>query len=228
MNESVAANRDVAVVIPALNEVEVIGETVASVADRFGVVVLVDDGSRDGTGEAARKSGATVVRHPINLGQGAALSTGIMAALRLPQIQYIVTFDADGQHRAEDAQALVERAREGDVDIVLGTRFGGERIEAGRAKKALLKAALLYTRVDTGLPLTDTHNGLRAMTRSFATDLELEDPGMGHASDILNHIANTSAKWVEVPVVVRYTDYSRGKGQPLINSVNILFDRLLR
>lgn len=219
---------DVAVVIPAFNEATVIAETVAAVRDRFGLVILVDDGSTDGTADAARAVGASVVRHAVNLGQGAALSTGIMAALTLPHAEYIVTFDADGQHRPEDAEALVDRVRQGDIDIALGTRFAGSKVEASWLRRSLLKLAVAYTRVDTGLPLTDTHNGLRAMTRAFAQDLEFQDSGMGHASDILSHIADSGARWAEVPVQIRYTEYSKSKGQPLINSVNIVFDRFMR
>jgi glycosyltransferase involved in cell wall biosynthesis len=211
-----------------LNEATVVAETVASVREHFSLVVLVDDGSTDGTADAAQGAGALVVRHAVNLGQGAALLTGIRAALTLPKAAYIVTFDADGQHRPEDAEALVQRLREGDIDIALGTRFAGSRIEASWLRRSLLKLAVAYTKLDTGLPLTDTHNGLRAMTRAFAEGLEFQDSGMGHASDILSHIADSGARWAEVPVQIRYTEYSKSKGQPMINSVNIMFDRFMR
>lgn len=223
------AQPEVVVVIPALNEVTVIADTVASVRDCFDTIILVDDGSTDGTGDAARAAGARVVRHAVNLGQGAALLTGIRAALTLPSANFIVTFDADGQHRPQDAQALVERISQGDIDIALGTRFGGSsKVEASLLRRTLLRLAVAYTKADTGLSLTDTHNGLRAMTREFAEGLEFQDSGMGHASDILSHIADSQARWAEVPVEIKYTDYSRSKGQPLINSVNIMFDRFMR
>jgi polyprenyl-phospho-N-acetylgalactosaminyl synthase len=222
------SNADVAVVIPAYNESTVIGEVVAGVRAKFPLVILVDDGSIDGTGQAARSAGARIVRHGVNLGQGAALRTGIAAAMRLPRVQWIVTFDADGQHQPEDAASLIERARQGDVDIVLGTRFGGQQVEAGPAKRMLLKAALVYTRAETKLPLTDTHNGLRAMSRGFAEGLTIRERGMGHATEILDHVSKSGARWVEVPVHIRYTDYSKAKGQPMINSVNIIFDSLFR
>ena len=219
---------DAAVVIPALNEATVIGEVVAGLRARFPLVIVVDDGSTDGTARAARTAGARVVRHGINLGQGAALRTGILGALRVPQVEWIVTFDADGQHLPDDAAAMVERAHQGDVDIVLGTRFAGQEVEAGWAKRMLLRAAVLYTRAETKLPLTDTHNGLRVMSRGFASGLQLRERGMGHATEILEHVADSEARWVEVPVHIRYTDYSKAKGQPMINSVNILFDSLFR
>jgi glycosyltransferase involved in cell wall biosynthesis len=222
------AGTDVAVVIPAFNEATVIGDVVAGLLELLPLVLIVDDGSGDGTGQAARAAGGHVVRHGVNLGQGAALRTGIAAALRIPSVEWIVTFDADGQHRPEDAVALVARARQGDVDIVLGTRFGDENVEAGPAKRLLLKAALVYTRATIRLPLTDTHNGLRALSREFAQGLQIRERGMGHATEILDHVARSGARWVEVPVHVRYTDYSKAKGQPMINSVNIIFDSLFR
>ncbi len=225
---NVEGNPDVAVVVPAYNEAQVIAETVRSLAPLFSLVVVIDDGSRDRTSAEAADAGARVVRHAINLGQGGALATGIEAALRLPEVRYIVTFDADGQHRPEDAATMVHRLRASDLDIALGTRFAGPKVDAGWAKRLLLKVAVFYTRRDTGLPLTDTHNGLRAMTRPFAEDLHITESGMAHASEILNHVADSKAKWVEVPVHIRYTEYSKAKGQPLINSVNILFDRFLR
>ena len=221
-------NSDVAVVIPALNESTVIGDVIAGVRTLFPLVILVDDGSQDATAHVARLAGARVVRHGVNLGQGGALRTGIAAALRLPQVHWIVTFDADGQHQPDDAMALIGRARQGDVDVVLGTRFGGHDIETGPAKRLLLKAALIYTRAETKLPLTDTHNGLRAMSRGFAEGLTIRERGMGHATEILDHVAKSGAHWVEVPVHIRYTDYSKAKGQPMINSVNILFDSWFR
>ena len=223
-----SANADVAVVVPAFNEAGVIGDVIAGLRALLPLVLVIDDGSQDGTGAAARAAGARVIRHGVNLGQGAALRTGIAGALRIPAVEWIVTFDADGQHRPEDAVALIARARQGDVDVVLGTRFGGEKVEAGPAKRLLLKAALVYTRAETKLPLTDTHNGLRAMNRGFAQELKIRERGMGHATEILDHVSRSGARWVEVPVQIRYTEYSKAKGQPMINSVNILFDSLFR
>lgn len=219
---------DVAVVIPAYFEGQVIADTVATVLPTFPLVIVVDDGSTDGTSVQAAAAGGRVIRHAVNLGQGGALATGIKAALMLPQVQYIVTYDADGQHRIDDAAAMVERLRVGDIDVALGNRFAGTEVQAGLAKRLLLKAAVVYTRRDTGLDLHDTHNGLRAMTRAFAAGLDIQENGMGHASEILEHIAHTHARYAEVPVTIRYTDYSRAKGQPILNAVNIMFDKLLR
>ena len=97
------------IVIPAFNEAAVIGEVIADVRSVFDHVVCVDDGSTDGTGEIARRAGAHLVRHPINLGQGAAIQTGVEYARKQPGAQVFATFDADGQHRVKDVAAMIDR-----------------------------------------------------------------------------------------------------------------------
>src|ERR1700683_2080461 len=115
---------DVWIVIPAFNEAAVIGEVIADVRSAFDHVVCVDDGSTDGTGEIATRAGAHLVRHPVNLGQGAAIQTGVEYARRQPGAQVFATFDGDGQHRVKDLVTMIDRLRLGDVDVVIGTRFG--------------------------------------------------------------------------------------------------------
>ncbi|WP_443987179.1 glycosyltransferase family 2 protein, partial [Mycobacterium marinum] len=115
---------DVWIVVPAFNEATVIGEVIAQLRSTFGHVVCVDDGSTDGTGDIALRAGAHVVAHPINLGQGAAIQTGVEYARKQPGAQIFATFDADGQHRVKDLAAMVHRLSVGDVDVVIGTRFG--------------------------------------------------------------------------------------------------------
>ena len=101
-----AGNADVWLVVPLYNEASVIGDVVRGALARFGHVVCVDDGSTDGSADAARAAGARVLRHPVNLGQGASLQTGIEYALAAGA-RYVVTFDSDGQHRVDDAVAMV-------------------------------------------------------------------------------------------------------------------------
>src|SRR6185437_13630548 len=115
---------DVWIVVPAFNEAAVIGEVIADLRSVFDHVVCVDDGSSDGTGEIARQAGAHLVRHPINVGQGAAIQTGVEYARKQPGARVFATFDADGQHRVKDVAVMVDRLSAGDVDIVIGTRFG--------------------------------------------------------------------------------------------------------
>ncbi|MEI2717426.1 MAG: glycosyltransferase family 2 protein [Candidatus Nanopelagicales bacterium] len=219
---------DVLVVIPAWNEAPVIEQVVKSVLIEFPHVLVIDDGSSDGTAELAAAAGARTAVHALNLGQGGALATGLDVARQLPWVRWVVTFDADGQHLAGDAARMVDIARRDNLDVVLGTRFSGGTTNAGRWRRMTLRAATAYTRWSTGLKVTDTHNGLRVLSREFAARLHLRERGMGHASEILDQIAEQSAQWVEVPVDITYTQYSVAKGQPISNAVTILFDRLMR
>ena len=132
---------DAWLVVPLFNEASVIGDVVRGARERFEHVVCVDDGSTDGSGDAARAAGARVLRHPINLGQGASLQTGLDYAVGAGAT-YVVTFDADGQHRVDDAAAMVERARHEDLAIVFGSRFLDDRTDAGLLKKIVLKVAV--------------------------------------------------------------------------------------
>jgi len=219
---------DVAIVIPVFNEAGMIAEVVTEVRKTFTNVICVDDGSIDDSGQIAKEAGAKTYFHPMNLGQGAALQTGIEAAISMPEIKYLVTFDADGQHSVFDAVAMVERLREGDVEVVFGSRFLDERTEVGTLKKLVLKAAVFYTNALSGVKLTDAHNGLRAITRNVAESIELTHNGMAHATEIVNQIGRGKFKYTEMPVHIVYTEYSKAKGQSLWNSVNILFDLIFR
>src|ERR1700758_1127787 len=216
------------IVIPAFNEAAVIGQVTADVRSVFGNVVCVDDGRTDGTGEIARRAGAHLVRHPINLGQGAAIQTGVEYARRQPGAQVFATFDADGQHRVKDLVTMIDRLSAGDVDVVIGTRFG-----AGVSRPPLLKSVVLQTATRLSprgrrLGLTDTNNGLRVFNKTVADGLDITMNGMSHATEFIMLIAENHWRVAEEPVEVLYTDYSQSKGQPLLNGVNIIFDGFLR
>lgn len=218
---------DTWLVIPLYNEGSVIGEVVADALATFRNIVTVDDGSLDGSAAAAGAAGATVLRHPINLGQGAALQTGITFALR-QGAEFIVTFDADGQHRVSDAVAMVGLAREKDLGFVLGSRFLDDRTDAGMLKKIVLQLAVWFTNATSGIKLTDAHNGLRVLRRDAALQIDLKQDRMAHASEIVSQLARTKLPYGEAPVHVLYTEYSKAKGQSVLNSVNILVDLIFK
>ncbi|WP_243063520.1 glycosyltransferase family 2 protein [Humibacter sp. RRB41] len=219
---------DVCIVVPLYNEAPVIGGVIADLRQHFAHVVCVDDGSSDGSGAIAEKADARVLRHPVNLGQGAAIQTGISYGLGLPGIAYVVTFDADGQHRIEDVIGMLEMAREKDLAVVFGSRFLDNRTKSGWAKRIVLKTAVWVTNKTTGLRLSDAHNGLRVIRSDAAKKVNLTQDRMAHATEIVLQLSRTRLPWGEYPVEVLYTDYSRAKGQSLWNSINILVDLLIR
>ena len=210
------------------NEATVVGSVIKDLRREFPNVVCVDDGSTDGSQAVAREAGAVVVQHPINLGQGAALQTGLEYALQDPKMTSVVTFDADGQHRVVDALEMVARIESGEADVVLGSRFLDDRTKISRRKRIVLKTAAIQSRVATGMNLTDAHNGLRAINREVASKLHLTQNRMAHASELVNQLATIRPRWVEHPVEIIYTDYSKSKGQSLLNSVNILAELFFR
>ena len=220
---------DAWIIVPAFNEATVIGEVVAELRTVFEHVVCVDDGSADGTGDIARQAGAFPVRHPINLGQGAAIQTGVEYARNQPGAKVFATFDADGQHRVKDVVRMIDRLNQGDVDIVIGTRFGQQ--VANRPpflKRMVLQTAARLSRRGRRLGLTDTNNGLRVFNKTVADGMNITMSGMSHATEIVMMIAENRWRVAEVPVEVLYTEYSKSKGQPLLNGVNIIFDGFLR
>jgi glycosyltransferase involved in cell wall biosynthesis len=217
------------VVIPMFNEGRVVEDVVREVRRTFPHVVCVDDGSSDESVEAAWAGGAVVVPHPINLGQGASLQTGFAFALRDPLMTEVVTFDADGQHQVSDAEGMVERLRsDPDLRVVIGSRFLDDRTRMTRLRRAVLKTAAVYTRWTTGMALTDAHNGLRVIDRRLLERIHLTQNRMAHASELIEQIGSAKVAWAEYPTHVIYSDYSKAKGQSLLNSVNILFELIFR
>ncbi len=215
------------VIVRMFDEGTVIEGVIRELRDSFPLVLAVDDGSHDRSSELASSAGAQVLRHPINLGAGAALQTGLEAALTLPGVDYILTFDGDGQHRIQDAIALVEAARTTEADVVLGSRFLEHPRDIPVSRRLLLRCATFFTRATTHLPVTDAHCGLRLLTRASAEKVRLRLRGMAYASELIRIVRSQRLSVHEIPVQVRYTDYSRAKGQRNINALNIAFDLLM-
>jgi len=226
-DSALAVNADVWVVIPLYNEYTVIGTVVTELREVFPNIVCIDDGSTDDSAAVAAAAGARVLKHPTNLGQGAALQTGIEYARSRPETGFLVTFDADGQHRIEDALGMLQRARDEDLGIVFGSRFLDDRTQMGWAKRLVLRTAAFVTNRTTHLRLTDAHNGLRVIRIDAARGINMHQDRMAHATEIVLQLGRTHLPWREHPVEVLYTDYSRAKGQSLLNSINILIDLIV-
>lgn len=219
---------DVWLVVPVYNEAPVIAAVMERALETFPNIVCVDDGSSDGSVEQIRTTAAKLVRHPVNLGQGAAIQTGVEFARQQKAARYFATFDADGQHRTEDVERMVRRLREEPFDIIVGTRFHGDVSHIPVLKRAVLKTAVKMSLRGQRLGLTDSHNGLRAFNRRVADEIDITSNGMGHAPEIIAMIDKNSWRVSEERVDIAYTEYSMSKGQSLLNGVNILFDSAVR
>jgi polyprenyl-phospho-N-acetylgalactosaminyl synthase len=213
------------IVVAAYNEAGVIADVVRPLVSEGYAVVVVDDGSIDDTAKLARAAGAALLRHAINRGQGAALQSGLRYALERGA-RIVITFDADGQHAVEDLPRLLEPILESEADVVLGSRFLEHTAAVPPIRRLLLRAAVVFTGVASGVTLTDAHNGMRALTRCAAEQLDLRLDRMAHASEIIDQIARLRLRVVEVPVAIRYTPYSLSKGQRAGNAVRIAWDYL--
>nr|WP_026166209.1 glycosyltransferase family 2 protein [Corynebacterium mastitidis] len=223
-------NEDTWLIVPCFNEGTVIGDVISQARETFPNIVAVNDGSADNSADAIHRAGAHLVNHPVNLGQGAAIQTGVEYARSQPGARYFVTFDADGQHQVKDVLSMVARLRSEPIDIVVGTRFGRPRSETDQVpwiKRVVLKTVVALSPRTRRLGLTDAHNGLRAFNKKVADQLNLRMNGMSHASEFVALMDDLGWRVTEQPVEILYTEYSLSKGQSLFNGVNILADELL-
>jgi polyprenyl-phospho-N-acetylgalactosaminyl synthase len=223
---TVTSPKGVWVVVAAYNEATRLSRTLQTLCRHYAQVVVVDDGSTDGTSEVAGGYPVWLVRHPINCGQGAALQTGIDFALQ-QQAAFLVTFDADGQHDVADIARVLEPVCRGDVDICLGSRFLGHALRLPWSRWLVLKIGVLVTRVCSWIHVTDTHNGLRALSRHAAQQIRITQNRMAHASEILDQVRQLRLRYCEAPVTIRYDDETLAKGQSSWNSLRILGQFLL-
>lgn len=195
----------------------------------FPHVLCVDDGSVDGSAQVALNLGVRVIRHALNIGQGGALLTAFTVISQESQFEYVVTCDADGQHRPSDALKAVEKLVASNVDVVFASRFLEAKVSSvPLLKRTMLKGVVRFNRVITDVDLTDTHNGLRAIRTSVLSKLPISHFGMAHATEIVSQTIQSGLRYTEVPVKIEYTSYSKRKGQPLLNSINIVLDFLWR
>ena len=221
-------NSNVCVIVPIFNEEQVGRSIVQSlVAEKF-TTVIVDDGSSDNSLQSISDLSVKILKHSTNFGQGAALQTGFEFAKKNPNLEIFVTFDADGQHQTKDIKNIIAPIKENKVDIVFGTRFQDDKTQMPLLKRIILKLAIKYTNLSTGVPLTDAHNGFRAMNRTALNEMKLNLNGMAHASEIVTVAHKANLRVAEIPVEILYTKYSKAKGQSILNSINILSDLFLR
>ncbi|MHC5109442.1 MAG: glycosyltransferase family 2 protein [Planctomycetota bacterium] len=218
--------QSVFIVVAAYNESTVLGEVLEELCANYPNAVVVDDGSTDRTAEVARKYTSHVLRHAVNRGQGAALQTGITYAL-MRNAEFIVTFDADGQHRVQDIASLLQSLRGGEFDIALGSRFLDKKSDMPTTRRWLLKGAVLFTRIFNRMHLSDAHNGLRAFTARAARMIDIRMDRMAHASELIDQIRHSQLPFIEVPVKIRYTEYSLTKHRSLRDAFRISFHYLV-
>jgi len=219
---------EVAIVIPLYNEEQVIAKVLFELKNRYPefIIVVVDDCSSDNSYNNACVENIYLLKHTVNLGQGAALQTGIEFAGEIG-CKYVVTFDSDGQHNPSDIGFFIRELRKEKYDIILGSRFLGETKNMPISKRYLLKLSRFFTWMTTGIWLTDSHNGFRAINIENFPNFEIKQNRMAHASEIISIIKTLNMRYKELPCNIRYNAYTLEKGQSMWNSVNIVLDYLV-
>jgi len=223
------SKKEVGIIIPMFNEELIIIEVLKELKQvrPNDTIIIVDDGSSDNSYDVVKKqiSDVYLLKHSVNLGQGAALQTGIDFAKKL-NIDYLITFDSDGQHSPMDIQPFIDKAKEGDFGIILGSRFLGEAVNMSKFKHYFLKVSIYFTWLTSGIRLTDSHNGFRLINLRKHSNFEMTHNGMSHASEIIDLIHINKMSYIEMPCKIIYSDYSKLKGQSMFNSINIVLDVL--
>ena len=220
-------NKNVYIIIPVYNEQQTIRAVINSLLQKQYNILIVDDGSTDGTKECLNGLPVFYLRHRINLGQGAALQTGISFALTM-NADYFVTFDADGQHDASDIEGMIRKMNETGSDIVFGSRFLKEsKTNASASRTLILNIARYINYALSGILLSDAHNGLRLFNRKAASELHLTENKMAHATQIQMLVAQKNLSYSEYPNSIYYNQYTRQKGSKNIDGIKIFFEILL-
>lgn len=221
------SDKNIIAIIPVYNDAQVIRNVIASLIKVVNTIIIVDDGSAEPIRKNIADFSVTILRHRANLGQGAALQTGFLYARKL-DADIVITFDADGQHSAEDVAGLIAPILQNQADVVLGSRFLPEsQTQLAFSKKIVLQTARLINFLLSGILLSDAHNGLRALNKTALEKINLTENRMAHASEILFEIKRHKLRVKEVPVLIKYTDYSKQKGQTSHDSIKVLFDLVL-
>ncbi len=211
-------------VIPAYNEEEHIATVIERVRPFVEQIVVVNDCSRDQTAAIATEAGATVISHPINRGQGAALQTGNEYALK-QGADIIIHFDADNQFQAEEIPDMIRPLETGVAEAVLGSRFLNKKSNLPAFKRqVIMPLGRLVNRLFFNIKLSDPQSGFRALSRQAVEQIKIENDGMAHCSEILHQLFAKKIKTVEVPITVTYHEF----GQKLGGGFRIIKDLLIR
>lgn len=205
--------------IPAYNEADHIREIVIKAGKYVDQVIVVDDGSGDGTGERAKRAGATVIKHDRNLGKGVAINTAFQIAREINSLA-MVLLDADGQHRPEEIPLLLNPVLNSQADMVVGSRFlANNHIP----KYRMLGQTVLNitTNLGSGIKLTDTQSGFRAFSRKAIMGFSFKETGFAVESEMQFRANRCGLKVTEVPINTNYND--KVKRSPVVHGFGVLF-----
>jgi len=214
------------IIVPAYNEAGVIATTLKDLRKTLredeiqADILVVDDGSTDQTGSIALPHTTYLLTHGRNCGLGAALATGIEYAKR-QRYDYCVTFDSDGQHDASDIPKALSKLESG-YDVVIGSRFVGTHSGMPRSRRVVLFLGNLITFIFFGVWTSDSQSGFRGLSRRAIQSIAIKSNRMEVSSEFFGEIHRLGLKFSEIPIHIRYTTYSLGKGQKNSASASVL------
>ena len=190
--------------IPAFNEEKNIAVLITQLKKITDKIVVCNDGSTDLTSKIAEGLGATVINHKKNLGYGAAIRSIFLKSKDL-DVDILVTFDADGQHRTEDINGVINPIINGESDLVIGSRFLDEsKKEIPRYRKVGINVITKITNVTIKKQLTDSQSGFRAYSKKVLNELNPSELGMGISTEILIKASAKKFRISEVPIKIIY------------------------
>jgi glycosyltransferase involved in cell wall biosynthesis len=209
----------VVAIIPAFDEERQVGSIVLRLRQLLDTVIVVNDGSRDATGEVARLAGARVVTHVTNLGYGAAIRSGLEVARELSP-RAVVLMDADGQHRVEDVPGVLRPVLAGEADVAVGSRFADHRTQVPQLRRFAQHGLTWLSNFGSGVKLTDSQSGMRAFSPRAVEALLLKSTSMSAASEMQFLASDAQLRVCEVPIEVRY--FAEVKRNPIGHGVDVL------
>jgi glycosyltransferase involved in cell wall biosynthesis len=213
---------EIAIVIPAYNEEKTIGKLIKKLGEGgYRNVIVVDDGSDDQTFKVAQENGALALRLPLNRGAGGALRAGFNQAID-GGAKIVVMMDADLQHKVSDIKNLIKPLHKKSLDVVLGSRFLGNKKDMPLMRQTANTIGNLITRLFLGMNVTDSQSGFRAMKAKSLKKMDLKSSRWEICSEMIGEIKRLNLKFKEVPIEVVYTSYSLSKGQNFKNGIKTL------
>ena len=220
-------HKDTLVIVPIYNEGDNLEFVIKDLRKYFDNILVIDDGSIDKSFEILNELGVNFIQHCVNIGQGAAIDSGISYFLNQTNAEFIVTFDGDGQNEAKDADLMIKHAKLLNLSAVLGSRFKNQKYSMNIPflKKVTLKMATIYEKLFFNIKLTDAHNGLRVINRKLIKDFiyPIKNSDMNHATEISYKICKSRYNFEEFPIKVKYDNK---RTQTPFNAINIAFKNI--
>ena len=211
--------------IPAFNEEKNIAVLIIQLKKIADKIIVCNDGSTDLTSKIAEELGATVVNHEKNLGYGAAIRSIFLKSKNLDG-DILVTFDADGQHRIEDVNRVIDPIINGESDLVIGSRFLDENEkEVPKYRKVGINVLTKITNATIKKQLTDSQSGFRAYSKKVLNELNLAELGMGISTEILIKASTKNFRISEVPIKIIY-DGDTSTHNPISHGSSVLFSTI--